>query len=75
MAYKSIITTVENNICLIKMNRYETRNAISDVKEELVECFREIENDNQVKTVILTGEGKAFSAGGNINHMKGAVIP
>jgi len=75
MAYKSIVTTVENNICIIKMNRHETRNAISDVKEELVECFREIENDNQVKTVIMTGEGTAFSAGGNINHMKGGRDP
>ncbi|MCU6598965.1 enoyl-CoA hydratase-related protein [Peribacillus frigoritolerans] len=71
MAYKSIVTTVENKICLIKMNRQETRNAISDVLEELKERFREIENDNQVKAVILTGEGKAFSAGGNVKNMKG----
>src|SRR3546814_5067540 len=37
---------------------------------EFVEICHEMEHDNAVRAVILTGAGSAFSAGGNIKHMR-----
>lgn len=71
MPYENILVSIENNICLIKMNHQETLNAVTDVRLELVDCFKSIANDDRVRSIILTGEGKAFSAGGNVKNMKG----
>lgn len=69
MTYKEIITSVDNNICLIKLNRPEERNALSILlMQELEDVFRKIGRDDQIKAVILTGEGSVFCAGGNLRN-------
>ncbi|MGG1674379.1 enoyl-CoA hydratase/isomerase family protein [Neobacillus sp. NRS-1170] len=69
MNYKEIIVNIDKNICLIKLNRPEVRNALSiELMEELVDVFQKIEHDDQIKAVILTGEGSVFCAGGNIKN-------
>jgi methylglutaconyl-CoA hydratase len=40
---------------------------------ELTEIFHQIKNDNKIRTVILTGEGKSFCAGADLNWMKSMV--
>jgi methylglutaconyl-CoA hydratase len=37
---------------------------------ELTNCFKELSNDNTVRTIILTGRGKSFCAGADLNWMK-----
>jgi 2-(1,2-epoxy-1,2-dihydrophenyl)acetyl-CoA isomerase len=71
MSYDSIVTHVQNNICLVKLNQPEVRNPISEVRVELLDLFQKIREDDSIKAVILTGEGTAFSAGGNIKKMQG----
>ena len=60
-----------DGICTLKINRPDKLNAMNmDVANELIKVFKEIETDNSVKVVILTGEGdKAFSAGADIAYM------
>ena len=61
----------EGRIVTLTMNSDETRNAISS--DEMIDTFeaaaRKINRDDSVSVVILTGEGKAFSSGGNVKDM------
>jgi len=64
----TIITTLENNILTIKINRPDKLNALNkEVISELEQAFISAINSHDVKGIILTGEGpKAFAAGADI---------
>ena len=71
MTAKHILYKVENQIATITMNRPEVHNAFNeDVIKELTEAFIKAGNDKDVRVVILRGEGKSFSAGGDLNWMR-----
>lgn len=55
-----------------RLNRPETRNALTDPAhmEELVALCRQIRADHSIKALVLTGEGSAFCAGGNVKDMQ-----
>ncbi|MEH6403955.1 MAG: crotonase/enoyl-CoA hydratase family protein [Sneathiella sp.] len=59
-------------IVTLTINRPEERNALSDdlIFEAFLSAADRINKDNSVRCVILTGKGKAFSAGGNVKHMR-----
>ena len=68
----SLVTVSKSDgICTVKINRPDKYNAMNmDVANELITVFKEIDIDDSVKVVILTGEGdKAFSAGADIAYM------
>lgn len=53
----------------ITLNRPEKLNAMNvELVAELRSRLREVENDDQVKVVVLTGAGRAFSAGYDISE-------
>ncbi|MCY3854198.1 MAG: enoyl-CoA hydratase-related protein [Thaumarchaeota archaeon] len=67
-----LITSIdESGICLIKINRPDKLNAMNvDVANELIKFLNEIENNETVKVIVITGVGnKAFSAGADIEYM------
>ena len=54
----------EKNIYVISLNRTNTANAVSrKMNRELDHAFRQAELNDDVKVVILRGEGKHFSSG------------
>ena len=59
----------EGKVAFVVLNRPERRNAISPkMTSELLQALKELNEDNQVRVVVLTGEGdKAFSAGGDLS--------
>lgn len=61
-----------NGVVTITLNRPELRNPISDqdVVDALLEAVERLDADPAARVAILTGAGKAFSSGGNINKMK-----
>src|SRR5579872_3360739 len=67
----SLVTVSKHeSIALVKMNRPEKLNAISvDMIEQLSSVFNDLEMDDSIKVIILTGEGRAFSAGADIEYM------
>ena len=73
MAYKTLLYEKENNLGIITINRPEVHNALNiDVYRELYDLFQAIEDDADVRVVILTGNGeKAFVGGADISYMKG----
>lgn len=68
---KNIIVEFEGSIAVITINRPKMLNALNtEVLKELDQVIDSIENDDSVKVMILTGEGKAFVAGADISEMK-----
>ena len=67
-----LIYEQNEGIVTLTINRPEERNALSDdlIFNAFMDAADRINKDNSVRCVILTGKGKAFSAGGNVKHMK-----
>lgn len=56
---------------LITMNRPERHNAFDDALiTELTDAFRSMEAEDGIRIVVLSGTGKSFSAGADLNWMK-----
>ena len=70
MKRKNILFKFENGIGLIKINRPDQLNALNnETIEELHQQFEEINHNNNVKVIIIIGEGdKAFVAGADIKE-------
>jgi len=64
--------TRDGHVAVLTMNRSETRNAISDPDaiEALLQACAEINADREVRSVVLTGTGSAFSSGGNVKTLR-----
>ena len=68
---KSVLYEQDDRIVKITLNRPDTRNALSgDIIEGLVEYIQKADKDKNVGCVILTGAGKSFSSGGNLQEIK-----
>ena len=62
----------DGGIVFVRMNSPETRNALSEPSQmqEFVDLCRDLRGDRSVRVVVMTGNGKAFCAGGNIKDMQ-----
>jgi enoyl-CoA hydratase/carnithine racemase len=68
--YKHILVDIVDHVATVTLNRPEVRNAASlEVHTELEDIWVKIAQDEEVRVVLLTGAGVAFSAGGDINAM------
>lgn len=64
-------TEVNGAIAKLHMNRPDKLNALSrEMVKEMLAALKKLEADPAVKAIILSGEGKAFCAGGDIASMK-----
>jgi enoyl-CoA hydratase/carnithine racemase len=66
---ETILVEKRNGVATITLNRPEVHNAISmELVDELQEALEECRSDEQVKVLILTGTGKSFVSGGDLNQ-------
>ena len=71
MTEQHILYKTENHIATITLNRPEVHNAFNEmVIGDLNDAFKKAEADKSVRLVILRGNGKSFSAGGDLNWMR-----
>ena len=71
METENVLLEINNNIATIVLNRPETFNAITPaLNQQLHEILLSVQNDPQVRAVILTGVGKAFCAGGDVGSLR-----
>ena len=62
--YKTILIEKKNRLAILTFNRPEKLNAVDvQVKREVSQALSELEADNDVRVVIMTGAGRAFSSG------------
>lgn len=68
MNYENLLIAIENKIALVTLNRPAKLNALNkDTLAELHAAFTDLENNEAVQAIILTGSGeKAFVAGADI---------
>ena len=67
-----IETTLQDGVATITLNRPEKLNAFAGtMREDLLEALRACERDEAVRVVVLTGAGRAFCAGGDVESMSG----
>jgi enoyl-CoA hydratase len=73
MAYQTLLTTLENGIFTITINRPDKLNALNkQVFTDLDAAIDEVYSNADIKTVIITGAGpKAFVAGADITEFGG----
>jgi len=65
--YKTILVEKRNHLAILSFNRPEKLNAINvQVKREVSQALIELEADDDVRVVIMTGVGRAFSSGYDI---------
>lgn len=63
-----------NNFCIISFDRPEVKNAFNaEMIHEITELFASLNNEENIKAVILKGEGSAFCAGADLNWMKSMI--
>ena len=71
MVYENIIVERKDSIGIITLNRPKALNALSaDLTRELEAALRDLDNDDAVGCMILTGSDKAFAAGADIKEMQ-----
>src|SRR5579859_5502772 len=66
-----LLSTDSRGVATLTLNRPEKHNAFDDVIiAELTNKLRQLDADPTVRVVVLTGAGKTFSAGGDLNWMR-----
>ncbi|MCD6377090.1 MAG: enoyl-CoA hydratase/isomerase family protein [Caldisericaceae bacterium] len=70
--FKNLLVEIEEFIALITINRPEKLNALNrQTLEELQQFFDQVEEDEQVKGILITGAGgKAFVAGADLQEIQ-----
>ncbi|MDA5132332.1 MULTISPECIES: enoyl-CoA hydratase [Psychrobacter] len=57
-----------NGVCVIRLNRPKVRNALNtELRQKLADIFIQLNDDPQIKAIVLTGGDKVFAAGADIN--------
>lgn len=71
MTYKFLKLNSAEGIAVLTLNRPERYNAWnSEMRSEIALAVGEITNDDSVRVLIITGEGRAFSSGEDVSGMK-----
>ena len=69
-SYQTIALSRQGRLLTITLNRPDTLNAVNrEMHEELADVFNFAALDEHSDVVVLTGAGRAFSAGGDLEHI------
>ncbi len=61
----------DDGVCVISLNRTDIHNAFDDrLIRDLTACLEGLGADDAVRAVVLTGKGRSFSAGADLNWMR-----
>jgi 2-(1,2-epoxy-1,2-dihydrophenyl)acetyl-CoA isomerase len=70
--FETILTGVEHGVLTITLNRPDAYNAFNErMGIELVAALRSAQRDDAVRCVVLTGAGRAFCAGQDLQEIRG----
>ena len=69
--FEALDVDVRNHVGLVALNRPELHNAFNETLiAELTTVLQALDADSSVRAVVLTGHGKSFCAGADLNWMK-----
>ena len=70
--YETILVERDERVGIITLNRPKALNALnSQVMDEVTSAAIELDNDDDIGAIIITGSAKAFAAGADIKEMSG----
>src|ERR1700720_1630232 len=65
-----VVVRVHDGVGLIQLNRPERMNAIGALtRKQLGEAIKQVERDDAIRVVVLTGSGRAFCSGADVTEM------
>ena len=68
--YQTVMVEQHGSVAVISLNRPDKLNSFDGVlRRELLLAVREVNENNSVRVVVLTGAGRAFSAGADLGDM------
>jgi enoyl-CoA hydratase/carnithine racemase len=71
MDYQTIVVEAEDGIGIVTLNRPDKLNAMNrQLSRELHDAVKRFEVDDRVGCIVVTGAGRAFSAGGDIHEQR-----
>ncbi len=74
MKYETLELRRDGTTAYVYLDRQEVHNAMNEaMMTELTQCFKQLAEDESVRVIVLTGKGKSFSAGADLNWM-GAMV-
>lgn len=73
---ETVLRSLDGGVLTLTLNRPDALNAFTvEMKEELLAALKDAARDKGVRAVILTGAGRAFSAGQDLKERQGADVP
>lgn len=67
MSEEAVLRSIDDGIATLTLNRPERMNALSDdVKDGIVEALDEFEDRDDVRCLVIEGNGRGFCAGGDV---------
>ncbi|HEX3862018.1 MAG TPA: enoyl-CoA hydratase/isomerase family protein [Stellaceae bacterium] len=71
MAYETILVEHEDGVGVITLNRPDKLNAMNrQLGSELHDAVKKMDADDGIGCIVITGSGRAFSAGGDIHEQR-----
>ncbi|MAH84880.1 MAG: hypothetical protein CBB68_11365 [Rhodospirillaceae bacterium TMED8] len=71
MSDQQLITSLNNHVLSIRLNNPKTLNSLTkQIREGLYEAVTRAINDEHVRAIYLTGNGRSFSAGGDLESIE-----
>jgi enoyl-CoA hydratase/carnithine racemase len=71
MEFECIIYDKKENVAIVKLHRPKVLNAMNgQMWRDLQGALDDVTNDPQIKVLIITGEGRAFSTGADLKESK-----
>lgn len=68
------VQEIKSNVWEIRLNRPEIHNAFNDeLIGKITEAFKNLSKNKEARLIVLTGEGRSFCAGADLNWMKSMV--
>ncbi|HJN80618.1 MAG TPA: enoyl-CoA hydratase/isomerase family protein, partial [Phycisphaerales bacterium] len=75
-ALTTISLDVSDHIATITINRPDVLNAFNDdLSREFIDALKQVARDDDVRVVVITGSGRAFSSGQDLGDLKAKYVP
>ena len=69
--FNNILVRTDGPVATLSLNRPDVRNAMNPAMiGEIQAAFETFNTDDEIRVVIIRGEGRVFCAGGDLNWMK-----